>query len=167
MKENDLENDVEESLEGQDAEITAPEESSKNKMFNNFKSKYSTSDLPAKIALIGWWVLLAGIASAASLSGGFGVYALLLMIIGLLTCLICPCLGGVIVGGAAGIWGTLVMINIYIGIACLGIMGITSLIGLIASINRVNKGVIIQLISQLIIAAVGLYYLYPLIDLIL
>ena len=139
----------------------------KNKRFSNFKTKYNQSDFPAKFALIGWWTLLAGIVAATSLSGGFGMYALLLMIIGLLTCILCPCIGGAIIGGTAAIWTTLVMINIYIGIACLGIMGVTSIIGLIASINRVKTSVVVQLAVQLIIAIVGLYFLYPLIDLLL
>tara|TARA_B100000902_G_scaffold12252_1_gene14880 strand:+ start:12506 stop:12916 length:411 start_codon:yes stop_codon:yes gene_type:complete len=127
--------------------------------------KENTSGIQ-QFSKINWYILGGGVAVVASVSGGFGIYALALIIIGLLTSCICPCIGLGIAGASAGIWTLLVLINIYIGVFTLGVVSILSPIGLIISLFQKNKngGVIFSFILQLLISWIGLYYVYPLIE---
>lgn len=137
--------------------------------FSKIKDKFNSSNLIAKLALINWGIIAFGIAAIVSLSGGFGIYALLGIILGVLTFFICPCIGLGIAGAYAGIWTILVMINIYIGIIALGIVAILSPIGLILSLMKRGenpKKVIYFFIAQLLISWLGLYFLYPAIELV-
>lgn len=113
---------------------------------------------------INWYILGGGVATVASVSGGFGIYALVLFVIGILTTCICPCIGLGIAASGAGIWSLLVIINIYIGIFTLGVVSVLSPIGLLIAVfqKERNSGLILSFVCQLIISWVGLYYVYPL-----
>jgi len=115
---------------------------------------------------VNWYILAGGVAVVASVSGGFGIYALAMFIIGLLTTCICPCIGLGIAGAGVGIWSLLVIINIYIGVFTLGVVGVLSPIGLFITLFQKEKsgGLILSFVSQLIISWIGLYYVYPLIE---
>jgi hypothetical protein len=136
-------------------------------LFELMKDKMSSSNFIEKFAFINWIILGSGVFVAASLSGGFGIYALLLMILGVLTTCICPCIGAGIAGGTVALWSTLVIINIYIGIIALGILAILSPIGLALSLkqkNKIDNSLIYHFIGQLGISWAGLYFLFPLIE---
>jgi len=140
----------------------------KNRL-SKIKDKFNSSNIIEKLVLINWVILFAGVATVASISGGFGIYALLLMILGGLTTCICPCIGIGIAGGAVALWTTLVMINIYTGIFALGIVAIISPIGLGLSLiqkNKIDNSLIYVFIfiGQLGISWAGLYFLFPLIE---
>ena len=146
--------------------ITAGEANEKSR-FANFKEKFESSQPLEKLALANWMILGAGAVVVGSISGGFGIYALLLMILGLLTSCICPCIGIGIAAGAAGLWATLVILNIYIGIITLGIVSLLSPIGLIFSLkqkDKIDNSLIYVFIGQLGISWAGLYLLFPLIE---
>jgi len=115
---------------------------------------------------INWYILGGGVAAVASVSGGFGIYALALLVIGILTTCICPCIGLGIAASGAGIWSLLVIINIYIGVFTLGVVSVLSPIGLLISLFQKGKsgGLMLSFVCQLIISWVGLYYVYPLIE---
>ena len=119
-----------------------------------------------KFSKLNWYILGGGVAVAASISGGFGIYALALLIIGILTTCICPCIGLGIAGASVGIWSLLVIINIYIGVFAFGLVGVLSPIGLIIALFQKEKSssLIFSFVSQVAISWVGLYYVYPLIE---
>jgi len=71
-----------------------------------------------------------------------------------------------IAASGAGIWSLLVIINIYVGVFTLGVVSVLSPIGLIIALFKKEKSgsLILSFICQLIISWVGLYYVYPLIE---
>ena len=140
-----------------------------NNRSSKIKAKFNSSNSLEKLSLINWYILGGGVAVVASISGGFGLYALLLIILGILTSCICPCIGLGIAGGAVGIWALLVIINIYTGIFTLGAMAILSPIGLVLSLfqkDKVSNLLIFSFIVQILISWIGLYFVYPLIELV-
>jgi len=165
--ENDNQEKTEETVGTEQTTNTGSDE--KNR-FSKIKDKFNSSNLIAKLALINWAILFSGVAVVASISGGFGIYALLLMILGVLTSCICPCIGLGIAGGAVALWTTLVILNIYVGILALGIVAIISPIGLGLSLkqkNKIDNSLIYVFIGQLGISWSGLYFLFPLIEVLL
>jgi len=136
------------------------------KKLSKIKEKFKSSQALEKLCLVNLYILLTGIFVVASISGGFGITAIVLMILGVLTSCICPCIGLGIVGGAGSIWATLVIINIYIGIITLGIVSVLSPIGLIFALiqkDKIDNRLIYIFIAQLCISWAGLYFVFPLI----
>jgi len=129
------------------------------------KSKYFQGKENAELIVkFGWLFLATGILSLFSLSGAFAIYALILYLISIVTCCICPCIGAGGIAGTTAIWTLLVVIDIYIAIGFLILIGITGFIGIIYSLLfRTNnrKGVIISGAIQIAIAIAGLRFLYP------
>lgn len=110
-------------------------------------------------------MLIAGAALAGSTTAGFALYGLLLVIIGLLSCLICPCAGAAVLGGTGVAWGMCIFIDVVAGLLTLAGVGACGVLGLaqVKSTPQESKGYVLTAgIAQVALGVVGAWLLLPL-----
>lgn len=117
--------------------------------------------IPLSILNTGWLILLAGLSSLFALSAGFVIYALILYLISLIMCFVCPCIGAAGFAGTTAIWATLFVADLYVAIFFMALLGICGLIVLLSWISSSYKNIWV-LIGGLFQASFGglAYYLY-------